>query len=109
MRLVKFRIQNYKSIKDTNYCWLASDLTTLAGKNESGKTAILEALRYFDPHIRPIPDSALPLDDDGKPCIELCFQDDTTLDKIAADLEIELTKEIKDYIATNLLTIRKEH
>lgn len=42
MRIRRFRVQNYKSCRGSEYCWLAKDVTVLAGKNESGKTAILE-------------------------------------------------------------------
>lgn len=48
MRLKKFRIRNYSSIVDSGECYLASDMTILAGKNESGKTAIMEALQCFN-------------------------------------------------------------
>jgi len=67
MKLKKFRIKNYKSIKDSDWCWLASDVTTLAGKNESGKSGILEALRDFDTDIATVPDEAMPLDDNSNP------------------------------------------
>ena len=48
MKLKKVRIQNYKSIEDSGE-FSVSDLTCLAGKNESGKTAILQALRRLNP------------------------------------------------------------
>jgi predicted ATP-dependent endonuclease of OLD family len=108
MKLIKFRTQNYKSIKDSGYCWLASDLTTLAGKNESGKSAILESLRDFDTNIEVIPDSALPLDDSGEPIIELCFEvEKTDLDEISKETDISLGKELRDLIGKNGLTILK--
>ena len=47
MKLVKFRIKNYKSIKDSGDCYFSEGLTILAGMNESGKTSILEALEDF--------------------------------------------------------------
>lgn len=43
MRLKKFRVTNYKSIEDSGDV-AVSDITCLVGKNESGKTALLEAL-----------------------------------------------------------------
>lgn len=53
MRMKKFRIQNYKCFEDTG--WIgADDVTVLVGKNESGKTAILQALHKFNP-ATPIP------------------------------------------------------
>ena len=47
MRLVKFRIKNYKSIVDSGDCYVTDTVTIFAGKNEAGKTAILEALEDF--------------------------------------------------------------
>jgi len=93
MKLIKFRIQSYKSINDTGWCWLAPDMTTLAGKNESGKSAILEALRDFDTDVEKIPDEALPLDESGKPVIEMCFEvDKATLDEIAQEIGVTIDK-----------------
>ena len=60
MRLIKFRIKNFKSIIDTGYCSFASDLTILVGKNESGKTATLEALRYFNKNLQRVPEDVFP-------------------------------------------------
>ncbi len=46
MLLRRFRVTNYKSIIDSG--WVVVDrVTALVGKNESGKTTILEALRKF--------------------------------------------------------------
>lgn len=110
MRLINFRIQNYKSIKNTSWCWLSYDLTMLAGKNESGKSAILEALRDFDTDIEKIPDEALPLDESGKPIIEMCFEvDKTILDEITQEIGITIDKNTRDNIAKNGLTILKYH
>jgi predicted ATP-dependent endonuclease of OLD family len=110
MKLVKFRIQHYKSIKDTGWCWLASDMTTLAGKNESGKSAILEALRDFDTDVEKIPDEALPLDESGEPVIEMCFEvDKATLDEIAQEIGITIDKNTREHISKNGLTILKYH
>jgi predicted ATPase len=49
MEPTAFRIQDFKSIKDSGVCTLSADgITVLAGENESGKTAVLQALRDFD-------------------------------------------------------------
>ena len=48
MKLKKFRIKNFKSITDSGDCYLTDTITILAGKNESRKTSILEALEDFD-------------------------------------------------------------
>ena len=110
MKLLKFRIQHYKSIADSGWCWLASDVTTLAGKNESGKSAILEALRDFETDVKSIPDGAKPIDDSGKPMIEMCFEvGNMILDEIAAETSITTGKETREYISRNGATIIKYH
>lgn len=73
VKLVKFRIKNYKSIKDTGDCYLANGITVLAGKNESGKTSILEALEDFDTD-KKVRQEAVPIQDSSlKPLITLTF------------------------------------
>lgn len=48
MKLVEVRVQNYKSILDSG--WVTMDqVTCLVGKNESGKTAFLQALEKLNP------------------------------------------------------------
>jgi len=48
MKLVAFRVQNFRSVVDTGWHQLAHDnITSLIGQNESGKTSILEALKAF--------------------------------------------------------------
>ena len=48
MKVKRVRIKNYKSIIDSTDCYIENNLTIFAGKNESGKTAILEALEDFN-------------------------------------------------------------
>ena len=48
MNLISARVENYKSVEDSTE-FSVNDLTCLAGKNESGKTALLEALRRLNP------------------------------------------------------------
>lgn len=48
MRVTQIRIQNCKSVKDSGWVPIENDITTLLGRNESGKTSFLEAIRYFD-------------------------------------------------------------
>ena len=48
MRLLAFRIKNFRSILDTDWQNLSPDnVTCLIGQNESGKTSVLEALEVF--------------------------------------------------------------
>lgn len=44
LTLIKAHVWKYKSIEDSTPVTLSSDVTVLVGKNESGKTAFLEAL-----------------------------------------------------------------
>jgi predicted ATP-dependent endonuclease of OLD family len=46
MRCQPFRIRDYKCIEDSGWVEVGS-VTVLVGKNESGKTAVLEALQKF--------------------------------------------------------------
>ncbi|MDK2981510.1 MAG: hypothetical protein PWQ55_1857 [Chloroflexota bacterium] len=49
MRLFSFHIKNFRSIINTGECKISKvdNIVVLAGQNESGKTAILEALDFF--------------------------------------------------------------
>ncbi len=48
MRLTRARITNYRSIEDSGWVEFG-DVTCLVGKNESGKTAFLQALAHLNP------------------------------------------------------------
>jgi predicted ATP-dependent endonuclease of OLD family len=48
MKLIKVRVQNYRSVEDSEEFEIG-DLTCLVGKNEAGKTALLSALRALRP------------------------------------------------------------
>ncbi len=48
MRLKAFKVENYKSILDSGWVEV-DDVTVIVGKNESGKTALLQALHKFNP------------------------------------------------------------
>jgi predicted ATP-dependent endonuclease of OLD family len=107
MRLLKFRVQNYKSIRDSGDCWLASDLTVLAGKNESGKTAILEALRDFDPR-EPVAEAARPIDQVGPPLLEATFElDNDELDALLEADSPELRSAVRPIIRHEGLVLLK--
>ncbi|MBB6731400.1 AAA family ATPase [Cohnella zeiphila] len=55
MRLIKARVQNYRSIMDTGWFELENDKTILVGPNEAGKTAVLQALQKLNapPDVKP--------------------------------------------------------
>ena len=48
MRLTSFRVQNYRSIADSGEI-LASQITAILGRNESGKSNLLRALCSLNP------------------------------------------------------------
>src|SRR5712692_5745162 len=48
MKLLKFRVRNFRSVLDSGEVDLSSDVTVLAGKNEAGKTVLLKALEKFN-------------------------------------------------------------
>ncbi len=104
MRLVSFRIKNYKSILDSGICLVDERVTILAGKNEAGKTAILQALEDFNEG-REIRREAKPIGDESlNPEIALTFEfaiED--LNEILGSLEIpeEASKQRTDRISQN--------
>ena len=108
MNLTKFRIRDYKSIKNSGWCYLASSITILAGKNESGKSATLEALQSFSTE-KTIPPDATPIHDyDKKPEIGMCFEiEREILDKISHEISITISDEAQENISRDGLTIFK--
>jgi predicted ATPase len=49
VRLIKARVENYRSVEDSGEISIEDDVTCLVGKNESGKTAVLQALHLLNP------------------------------------------------------------
>lgn len=49
MRLIKARVQGYRSVIDSGYFDIENGKTILVGPNEAGKTAILQALQKLNP------------------------------------------------------------
>lgn len=66
MDLESIRIMDFRSIKDTDWVEINGDITTLIGKNESGKTAILESLTELK-HNNPISESDIHDSSDSNP------------------------------------------
>uniref|UniRef100_A9A6W0 ATP-dependent endonuclease of the OLD family-like protein n=1 Tax=Methanococcus maripaludis (strain C6 / ATCC BAA-1332) TaxID=444158 RepID=A9A6W0_METM6 len=85
--LTKFRIKNYKSIKDSGDVYLSPDnITILAGMNESGKTSVLEALEDFNVG-KTVRESAKPICGNLDPEISLFFKLNVEeLEKISKDI-----------------------
>ena len=49
MQLARVKIENYKSIEDSDEFGVDKKVTCLIGKNEAGKTVVLEALYKLNP------------------------------------------------------------
>ena len=49
MHLSTFRVQYYRNFVDSGEVTLDATVTCLVGKNESGKTALLQALNNLNP------------------------------------------------------------
>ena len=111
MRAQSFRIRNYKSIVDSGPCPLAADLTVLVGKNESGKTATLEALRNFAIDIPRFPAEALPINGSpGDPAVEICFHlRPEEIEQLEQSSGVKLTDQARDNLRQHGLTIIKDH
>lgn len=91
MKAIKFRIENYKSIRDSWECYFADKFTILAGKNESGKTSILEALSDFHENSK--------ITEDKKPLWQ-----DNIIPKITVTFELS-PEDIKDIIDDKKLAL----
>ena len=92
MEIKSFRIKNYCSIKDSGVCYMSGDnVTILAGKNESGKTAILEALEDFNTE-KDIREEAIRIqNEEAKPEIAVTFEiHEETLNKIFNEINFKV-------------------
>ena len=100
-----FSIKNYRSIIDSGDCYLSGDgLTILAGKNESGKTAILEALEDFgaDESIR---EEAKPIHNpDLLPEISITFElNEKEIKEITKELGSEKKNQLSDRSSSKVM------
>ena len=104
VELIKFRVKNYKSIVDSGDCYLANKVTVLAGKNESGKTSILEAIEDFDTE-KKIRNSAIPIrDESNKPEIIITFLIDSGIVNEIME-KIKFTKKFESDVK---ITVKKD-
>jgi AAA ATPase domain len=67
MRLTQFRVENYRSIKSTDWINVTS-ITAFVGQNEAGKSNLCEALFRINPYVAAqyVVDEDWPVDDWGK-------------------------------------------
>ena len=106
MKIIKFRICNYKSIIDSGDCYLEEGVTILAGKNESGKSSILQALADFNTDIS-IDENVCPIQyDDLEPTIEIEFS--LSAEDIATVLEEAMIDRINVSRIPKTVTITKD-
>lgn len=119
MKLKKFRIKNYKSIADSGDCYLTDTITIFAGKNESGKTSILEALEDFDTD-KTIRETAKPIKSPdtkpeisitfvvGKDTIKEVFEEIKSPLKATEDIDLEVIKVFPDKYSFGESTLQNE-
>lgn len=94
MRLYSFRIQNFKSIRDSGDIKVseADNVTILAGQNEAGKSSVLEALKFFEDGEF----SELYRYDDTHPRVEVTYKlDDAEIKEVERIAGSELAKHVK--------------
>ncbi|CAH0169632.1 ATP-dependent nuclease [Peribacillus simplex] len=73
MKIKWIEIENFRSIRERQRITLNSDLTVIAGKNESGKSTILQALKCFNEYEFSEDDSSFS-NERAEPEIEVCFE-----------------------------------
>lgn len=49
MHLVRARVENYRSVRDTGFFDIEPGKTIMVGPNEAGKSAVLQALQQINP------------------------------------------------------------
>ena len=94
MKLIGFRIQNIKSIKDSGLCHLSNtdNITIFAGQNEAGKSAILEGLDFFRNGLNEKFSKLSMRSDSTYPFVECKFELDSSDLKSDVDVSVVLNK-----------------
>lgn len=93
MKLLSFKIENYRSILNTE-CHLSQDITVLAGKNEAGKTTILSALQCFNSNVKATSfDNPLNFDADYPPEATITLEiNEQEKEKILKEFKLDFKK-----------------
>lgn len=104
MKIVKFQINNYKSINNSGECYPAELVTILAGKNESGKSSILEALHDFNLG-KDINSKAISIEDDSlKPEIKIWFSaSKAEIEECLSEAKIDYPDDIPEQVDVAIL------
>lgn len=90
MRLISFRVQLFRNVIDSGPVELDDEITCLVGKNEAGKTALLEALNHLNP--ASAPPNPLDIDLDYPRWLKKSHELDDTLGEtppISAEFELD--------------------
>ena len=92
MKIIKIAIENYRGIKERQEMPL-SDFSSIVGKNDSGKSIILNAIATFlDPKNYPV--TEFDFNDSTKPIIIECyFFDENLIEKLEEKVKIKIKKE----------------
>ena len=90
MKVLSFQIKNFRNIQDIN-CELSTDITILAGKNESGKTSVLDALHLFNNEQK---------FENTDRAFDVSSEEHTTIE-LKLELSIEDVKELCDELCIN--------
>jgi len=101
-KIIKFKIKNYKSIVDSETFYLDEKLTVLAGKNESGKTSILEAIEDFDTEKEIRQDAKSIINEESSPELNATIKfTKKEIKKIQEEFEIEINEDYEIEISKN--------
>ncbi len=93
LRATKFRVQNYRKIKNSG--WISLDtITTFVGQNEAGKTSLLKALQKFKPMIE---ERYHPQQEFPRERFTTGFDDRLSVCEVEFQLSEEFRQEIEEY------------
>ena len=110
MLLKSFRIKNFRSILDSGECYVSPEITILAGKNESGKTNILTALKKFN-NDEKFEEMDIPLYRENDVPTEISFTFEiysSEIDNILKDLGVNIKFKKEKYLL-NIKKSKKKH
>lgn len=114
MKLVRARVTNFKSVLDSTWFTLGQ-LTCLVGKNESGKTAVLEALEKLNsvrPERQDLRDTEYPRmnlsEYEERPGVDTAVEAEFRLDHEELDELAEILGD-SSLLSGTLVTVRKDY
>lgn len=95
MKLIALKLENFRGYQGENLIYIDSDLTGIIGKNDAGKSTILEALDIF------FENSSL---DKSDKCVNCTEEDNISITCIFDDIPTSLTLD-----ATSVTTLQEEY